>query len=109
MHAPITLTITSADGRIALAETGDIQVGRLDAIEVFEQWVLPSSREPDLPRHPPLRGRIDVPPSFVEGHTATALMATIDVTDGSGSLGLMGFVRTRDALGPGAVKMLATW
>jgi hypothetical protein len=109
VHVPITLTITSADGRIALAETAEIPVHRLDEVTVVQQWLLPSSPDPGLVRYPPLKGRVDVPPAFTEGDGATSLNLTIDIDSGSGDLWLMSFRRLPDALSAGAAKLLARW
>jgi hypothetical protein len=109
VSAPVTLSITSADGRIALAETAEIRVARLTAIAISQSWLLPSSPDPTLLRYPPLRGRIAFPPELAAGDTATALNAEIDVTAGSGGLGLFGVQRLPDALSAGPGKPLVRW
>ena len=109
LHVPVALTITSADGRIALAETAEIPVHRLDAVVVTLNWVLPSSRQPGLLRYPPLQGRIDVPPEFVEQDTASALVVGINVATGAGGMSVMGARRHRDALSLGPEKPLVSW
>jgi hypothetical protein len=109
LHVPVALTITSADGRIALAEAAEIPVHRLDAVVVTLRWMLPSSREPGLLRYPPLQGRIDVPPEFVEQDTASALEVGINVSSGAGGMTVVGARRFKDALSFGPGRPLVSW